>query len=34
MARNQCRIPEDMAMIEASARVHHLKFTGPPLGAE
>lgn len=34
MARGKFRIPEDMAQIEASARVHHLKFTGPPLGAE
>lgn len=34
MARGQCRIPEDMAAVEASARAHHLKFTGPPLGTE
>jgi quercetin dioxygenase-like cupin family protein len=34
MARGQFRIPEDMGKIEASARAHHLKFTGPPLGDE
>lgn len=33
MARGQFRIPEDMAAIEASARAHHLRFTGPPLEA-
>jgi quercetin dioxygenase-like cupin family protein len=34
MARGRFRIPEDMAEIEASARAHHLKFTGPPLAAD
>jgi quercetin dioxygenase-like cupin family protein len=34
MARGHCRIPEDVPEIEASARVHHMKITGPPLGAE
>lgn len=31
MAAGQFRIPEDMPAIEASARRHHLTFTGPPL---
>ena len=32
MARQQCRIPEDMAAIEQSAARFNLRFTGPPLG--
>ncbi len=32
MARGQFRIPEDVLEIEASARAHHMKITGPPLG--
>ncbi len=31
MADGQCRIPEDMAAVEASAANHNLTFTGPPL---
>lgn len=31
MAKGQCRIPEDMPEIEASAAKHHMSFTGPPL---
>ena len=31
MAKGQCRIPEDMAEIEASATKHNMSFTGPPL---
>lgn len=34
MAKGQFRIPEDMDRIGASAAVHGLRFTGPPLGAE
>lgn len=33
MARGQFRIPEDMDKIMVSAAAHHLRFTGPPLGA-
>lgn len=33
MAAGRCRIPEDMAEIEAIARRFHMTFTGPPLGA-
>ncbi len=31
MAAGQCRIPEDMADIEESAKRHNMAFTGPPL---
>ena len=31
MAAGQCRIPEDMPAIEASAKRHNMTFTGPPL---
>ena len=31
MAKGQCRIPEDMPAIEASAKRHNMAFTGPPL---
>ena len=31
MADGQCRIPEDMAAVEASATKHNMTFTGPPL---
>lgn len=31
MAGGQCRIPEDMPVIEESATRHNLTFTGPPL---
>ena len=34
MAKGQFCIPEDLDRIEASAVVHGLRFTGPPLGAE
>ena len=34
MARGAFRIPEDMDEVGASAARHHLRFTGPPLGAE
>jgi quercetin dioxygenase-like cupin family protein len=33
MARGGFRIPEDMEQIAAAAARHHLRFTGPPLGA-
>lgn len=32
MAQGQYAIPADMPAIEASAKRHHLRFTGPPLG--
>lgn len=31
MADQQCKIPEDMPAIEASATKHNMTFTGPPL---
>lgn len=31
MADGQCKIPEDMPAIEASATKHNMTFTGPPL---
>ena len=31
MADGQCRIPEDMTAVEASATKHNMTFTGPPL---
>lgn len=31
MAEGQCRIPEDMPAVEASAQRHNMSFTGPPL---
>lgn len=31
MAAGQCRIPEDMPVIEDSAKRHNMAFTGPPL---
>lgn len=31
MAAGQCRIPEDLPAIEASAKRHNMAFTGPPL---
>lgn len=34
MAAGQFRIPQDMGPISESAARHHLRFTGPPLGAE
>lgn len=34
MAQSRFRIPEDMEKVGASAARHHLRFTGPPLGAE
>lgn len=34
MARGAFRIPEDMDRVGESAGRHHLRFTGPPLGAE
>ncbi len=34
MARGSFRIPEDMDQVGALAVRHHLRFTGPPLGAE
>lgn len=34
MASGQCRIPEDMDNIVEIAGKYHLRFTGPPLGAE
>jgi len=33
MAESNCRIPEDMEQVEASAARHNLRFTGPPLAA-
>lgn len=33
MAARQFQIPQDMEMIAESAGRHHLRFTGPPLGA-
>ena len=34
MAVGEFRIPEDMPVIEESAKRHNLSFTGPPLGVE
>lgn len=31
MAAGQCRIPQDMPVIEESAKRHNMAFTGPPL---
>jgi hypothetical protein len=32
MAAGKFQIPQDMDRIAESARRHHLRFTGPPLG--
>ena len=31
MAAAQCRIPDDMPIVEDSAKRHNMTFTGPPL---